>query len=185
MPTDRKAVPRNDGDREALRILLVARDEMTTTRTAQINRLRALLLTGDDADRDLSRGAMGKAHLDQIARRRGRPDETSEQAVRRGEARRLAVAIRAADVELTANQKHLATWSTTSPRACWTARASARSAPPRPSCRSPTPAGAATRPRSPPWPAPARCRPAADAPTGTASTGAATGNSTAPCTPSC
>ena len=109
MPTDRKVVPRNDGDREALRILLVARNEISTTRTAQINRLRALLLTGDDADRDLSHGAMGKAHLDQIARRRGRQHETCEQAVRRGEARRLAVAIRAADVELTANRKTLTT----------------------------------------------------------------------------
>src|SRR5664279_4146920 len=51
MPADRKVLPRNDGDREALRILLVARNEISTTRTAQINRLRALLLLGDDADR--------------------------------------------------------------------------------------------------------------------------------------
>jgi transposase len=40
--------PRADGDREALRILLDAREEMTTTRTRQVNRLRALLLTGDE-----------------------------------------------------------------------------------------------------------------------------------------
>ena len=53
MPTDRKALPRSDGGREALRILLVARREMTTATTRQINRLRALLLTGDDADREL------------------------------------------------------------------------------------------------------------------------------------
>jgi transposase len=33
-------VPRADGDREALRILLVARQEITVTRTAQIGRLR-------------------------------------------------------------------------------------------------------------------------------------------------
>jgi transposase len=109
MPTDRKVLPRKDGDREALRILLIARNEISTTRTAQINRLRALLLTGDDADRELSRGAMGKAHLDLIARRRGRAQETTEQAVRRAEARRLAVAIRAADLELAANRKQLST----------------------------------------------------------------------------
>ena len=43
MPADRKALPRSDGDREALRILLIARREMTTVKTQQINRLRALL----------------------------------------------------------------------------------------------------------------------------------------------
>src|SRR4051794_39570051 len=42
--------PRADGDREALRILLTARQEMTTTSTAATNRLRALLLTGPDPD---------------------------------------------------------------------------------------------------------------------------------------
>jgi len=107
MPAGRKVLPRNDGDREAMRILLVARKEISTVRTGQINRLRALLLLGDDEDRALCRGAMSKAHLDQIARRRGRQHETTEQAVRRGEARRLAVAIRAADLELTANEKGL------------------------------------------------------------------------------
>jgi transposase len=108
MPVDRKVLPRNDGDREAMRILLVARKEISTTRTGQINRLRALLLLGDDDDRLLCRGAMSKAHLDQIARRRGRQQDTTEQAVRRAEARRLAVAIRAADLELRANEKQLA-----------------------------------------------------------------------------
>jgi transposase len=109
MPMDRKVLPRNDGDREALRILLIARNEISTTRTAQINRLRALLLLGDDADRVLCRGTMSKAHLDQIARRRGRQQETCEQEIRRGEAHRLAVAIRNADLELAANLKRLRT----------------------------------------------------------------------------
>src|SRR5215469_3902698 len=40
--------PRADGDREALRILLCARQELTTTATAQANRLRALLRDGGD-----------------------------------------------------------------------------------------------------------------------------------------
>src|SRR3569833_2024267 len=48
---NRLTTPRADGDREALRILLVAREEMTVMRTAQTNRLRALLLAGDDAGR--------------------------------------------------------------------------------------------------------------------------------------
>jgi transposase len=55
--------PRADGDREALRILLDARDEMTLTRTRQVNRLRALLLSGDDHDRQLARGALTVARL--------------------------------------------------------------------------------------------------------------------------
>ncbi|HEY2638621.1 MAG TPA: hypothetical protein VGI66_01880 [Streptosporangiaceae bacterium] len=44
-------MPRADGDWEALRILLVARQEITVARTAQAGRLRALLLAGDDTDR--------------------------------------------------------------------------------------------------------------------------------------
>jgi transposase len=49
LDTGRLAVPRADGDREALRILLVARQEITAARTAQASRLRALLLTGESA----------------------------------------------------------------------------------------------------------------------------------------
>ena len=52
LDADRLPIPRADGDREALRILLGARHELTTTNTAQTNRLRALLLAGDDTDRD-------------------------------------------------------------------------------------------------------------------------------------
>ena len=47
----RLPVPRADGDREALRILLVARQEITVACTAQTSRLRALLLAGDDTGR--------------------------------------------------------------------------------------------------------------------------------------
>src|SRR4051794_2828008 len=54
LDADQLPTPRADGDREALRILLGARRELTTVRTMQINRLRALLLTGDDGDRHLS-----------------------------------------------------------------------------------------------------------------------------------
>jgi transposase len=107
LPVDRKALPRSDGDREAMRILLIARNEISTTRTGQINRLRALLLLGDDDDRVWCRCKMTKANLDTIARRPAREHESTEQAVRRAEARRLAVAIRAAEVELAANLKQL------------------------------------------------------------------------------
>jgi transposase len=41
--------------REALRILLVARQEITAARTAQTGRLRAVLLAGDDVGRQAAR----------------------------------------------------------------------------------------------------------------------------------
>ena len=60
LDADRLPVPRADGDREALRILLVARQEITTAATAQASRLRALLLAGDDTDRRAARKALTK-----------------------------------------------------------------------------------------------------------------------------
>jgi hypothetical protein len=53
LDADRLPVPRADGDREALRILLGARHELTVATTAQTNRLRALLLGGDDTEREM------------------------------------------------------------------------------------------------------------------------------------
>ena len=55
LDADRLPEPRADGDREALRILLGTRHELTVAGTAQTNRLRALLLGGEDTDRDLAR----------------------------------------------------------------------------------------------------------------------------------
>jgi transposase len=109
MPASRLPAPRADGDREALRILLGARRELTIARTRQVNRLRALLLSGDDADRTLSRGTLTDARLRAIAHRRARSPQTTEQSVRRAEARRLAVAIRAATAELAGNKHQLST----------------------------------------------------------------------------
>jgi hypothetical protein len=60
---DRLPTPRADGDRDALRILLGARHDLTTAHTAQTNRLRALLLGGDDADRQTARGALSDTAL--------------------------------------------------------------------------------------------------------------------------
>jgi transposase len=100
--------PRADGDREALRILLSARQELTTTATAQANRLRALLRDGDDQDRDLARGRLGDAVLAGLARRRPPRDASRALAVRQGELRRLAVALRDASRALKANRAELA-----------------------------------------------------------------------------
>src|SRR6516225_3811068 len=82
LDTGRVAVPRADGDREALRILLVAHQEITVTATAQAGRLRALLLAGDDTDRRAARGALGQTALASLARRKIPAHAGRDQAVR-------------------------------------------------------------------------------------------------------
>jgi transposase len=106
---DRLPTPRADGDREALRILLGARQELTTTSTAQTNRLRALLLGGDDTDRQLARGPLTEARLASLARRRPPREASREQAVRHAEIRRLALALREAARVLKDNRTQLQT----------------------------------------------------------------------------
>jgi transposase len=103
----RLPTPRADGDREALRTLLCAREELVTTSTGQINRLKALLRDGDDRDRALARGKFTDADLNTLTRRRQPTEATRAQAVRHGELRRLAVALRDARRELKTNQATL------------------------------------------------------------------------------
>jgi transposase len=104
---DRLPQVRADGDREALRILLAAREDIVTGSTAQTNRLRALLLAGDDADRRAARRALTDAALTQLARRRMLSDATRAEAIRQAEIRRLAVALRAAERQLKDNRRQL------------------------------------------------------------------------------
>jgi transposase len=99
--------PRADGDREALRILLCARQELTTTATAQANRLRALLRDGEDRDRDLARARLTGAVLARLARRPRPRGASRAQAVRHAEIRRLALALRDAGRALKANHAQL------------------------------------------------------------------------------
>lgn len=105
---DKLPTPRSDGDREGLRILLCARDEMTTTSTGQINRLKALLRAGDDTDRRYARDTLTITRLSELAKRRQPRDATREQAIRHAEIRRLAMAVREATRALAANYKQLA-----------------------------------------------------------------------------
>jgi transposase len=112
LQVDRLPTPRADGDREALRILLDARHDLTLTSTAQINRLRALLRDGGDpdhADDDgrLARAALTDTTLTGLARRRLPRDATRAQAVRHDEIRRLAIALREAARALKANRAQL------------------------------------------------------------------------------
>ena len=109
LDADRLPTPRADGDREALRILLGARQELTVVTTSQVNRLRALLLGGDDTERDLARATLTDPILVAMARRRPSPQTSREQAIRHSEIRRLARAVRAGRRALTANRAQLQT----------------------------------------------------------------------------
>lgn len=107
LDADRLPAMRADGDREALRILLGAREDIVAASTAQTNRLRALLLCGDDTDRKIARRALPGYVLTTLARRRLGRDATREHAIRQAEIRRLALALREANQQLTANSKQL------------------------------------------------------------------------------
>jgi transposase len=85
LEANRLPVPRADGDREALRILLVARQEIATAATAQASRLRALLLTGDDADRRAARKTLSKTALAALAGRELPAQASREHAIRQAE----------------------------------------------------------------------------------------------------
>ena len=99
--------PRADGDREALRILRTARDGMSTTHTAMINQLKALLRTGGDTDRDLARRALNKTVLLQL-QHRTTTESSNHQRIYTAEIVRQATAIADLGRQLAANNRELA-----------------------------------------------------------------------------
>jgi hypothetical protein len=107
LDADRLPGLRADGDREALRILLGARQEITTASTAQTNRLRALLLAGDDADRRTARSALTASALADLGRRELSAAAGRDHAVRHAEIQRLALALQQARRELKVNRRQL------------------------------------------------------------------------------
>jgi transposase len=107
LETGRLPAPRADGDREALRILLVARQEITEACTAQAGRLRALLLAGDDADRRSARTTLSGRALAALAGRDLPAHVSREQAVRQAEIGRLALALTQARRQLKDNRAQL------------------------------------------------------------------------------
>jgi transposase len=107
LDTARVPVPRADGDREALRILLVARPELAVTGNAQGGRLRALLLGGDDADRRAARKTLSNTALAGLAGRDLPAGASREQAVRHAQIRRLAVALAQARLQPKENRAEL------------------------------------------------------------------------------
>lgn len=107
LDADRLPAVRADGDREALRILLGAREDIITASTAQTNRLRALLLSGDDNDRHTARRALPTTALTTLMRRRLPAQASREHTIRHAEIRRLALALREANRQLAENTKQL------------------------------------------------------------------------------
>ena len=107
LDADQPPVPRADGDREALRILLVARQEITVARTAQTGLLRALLLAGDDTGRRAARTALSGTALAALVGREVPAQASRGQAVRHGEIGRLALALGQARSQLKDNRARL------------------------------------------------------------------------------
>ena len=94
----------DDGVRAALRVLITARDHMTTERTATINALTALLRTVDlgvDARRPLTATQVGE-----VAHWRARAEDLAT-ATARAEAVRLAKRVTDLDAEICANQARM------------------------------------------------------------------------------
>ena len=99
--------PRADGLRDALRMLLNARTELTVHRTVQCNRLHHLLLAGDDTDRDLGKAKFTVTTLTAIIRRRHAADGDLAASIHRSECRRIAQAVRDLGLDLNANETQL------------------------------------------------------------------------------
>jgi transposase len=107
LSAQRLAQPRSDGTREALRILLTARAQATTARTAAVNTLKALILGAPD---DLRRQLRGLSTPRQASRCRSLRVHASQpiaEQVLRAELRRLATHIGGWDTELRANKVQL------------------------------------------------------------------------------
>lgn len=96
---------RDDGEPAALRVLLAARDHMTSERTAAVNALTALLRIVDlgiDARRPLNGNQIAE-----MAHWRPRHAEDLATATARTEAVRLAKRVRTLDEELATNRTHM------------------------------------------------------------------------------
>jgi transposase len=114
LDADRLPTPRADGDREALRILLGARHDLTLAVTAHTNRLRALLLQAPsdprgDTDRQLARRSLPDTVLASLIERQPPAGAGRDHTVRDQEIRRLAHALREDRHALRANHAQLQT----------------------------------------------------------------------------
>jgi len=107
LSAQRLAQPRSDGSREALRILLTARAQATTARTAAVNTLKALILGAPDDLRRQLRSLSTPRQASRCRSLRVHPSQPIAEQVLRAELRRLATHIGAWDTELRANKAQL------------------------------------------------------------------------------
>jgi transposase len=97
--------PRADGPRVAMRVLVIAREQMTCERTRAVNALTALVRTVE-LDIDARKPLTGR-QIQAIAAWRTRPSDDVTARTCRAEAVRMATRIRALDTELRDNRKSL------------------------------------------------------------------------------
>ena len=106
LPVEKLRRPRlNNGVRQAIQVLVTARESMTKERTRTINQLTALVRNNDlglDA-----RSALSKIQIAEVSKWRRRNEELSRSIVR-AEAIRLAKRVDEIDEHLTTNEKQLA-----------------------------------------------------------------------------
>ena len=107
LAADKLAQPRSDGPREALRILLTARAQASTARTAAVNTLKALLLGAPDNLRQPLRGLSTPRQARRCRSLRVHASQPVNEQILRAELRRLATHIGAWDRELRANKAQL------------------------------------------------------------------------------
>ncbi len=101
------AQPGSDGDREALRILLVAREHATTVRTAAVNVFKALLLTAPDQLREPLRRQSTPRQTAACAVLRVHVRHSPAERVLRQTLRSLAQHIRLLDKQIRGNERQL------------------------------------------------------------------------------
>lgn len=107
LAADPLAQPRADGEREALRILLAARSQATTARTAAVNTFKALILGAPDGLRQALRGLSTPRQAARCRALRTHASQPLAEQVLRTELRRLATHIRDWDRELRASKTQL------------------------------------------------------------------------------
>ena len=160
LAADKLAQPRSDGAREGLRILLTARAQASTARTAAVNTLKALLLAAPDHLRQTLRGLSTPRQASRCRSLRAHASQPVAEQILRAELRRLAAHIGSWDRELPRQRRPAAPARRTGhARAPGPARSRADERRPAAGLLGPTPAGSAPRPPSPPSPAPARWKP--------------------------
>ena len=107
LAAEHHAQPRADGAREALRILLAARAQASTARTAAVNSLKALLLGAPASLRESLRGQSTARQVRKCRTLRVTSSQQIAEATLRAELRRLAGHISSLDHELRANKLKL------------------------------------------------------------------------------